>query len=130
MSERWMFPWEEPARRGAALPEELALADQMAYTTLRNIYWSFREKRIDREQASREKRVLRREWEKAKDTEAFERKLVEHHVRLIRAVEQAVTRCRKEPTAENALRLCDAIDGMGRRRTGLPPVHGSAAGAV
>lgn len=69
MSERWMFPWEEPARRGAALPEELTLADQMAYTTLRNIYWSFREKRIGREQASREKRALRREWEKAKKAE-------------------------------------------------------------
>ena len=114
MSEIWVFPWEQAARQGHDMPEGLTLPDQMAYVALRSIYREFREKYMDREQASREKRLLRREWEKGKAAEAFERKLVAYHVGLIRAVEQAVRDCRKEPTEENALRLCDVIDGLGR----------------
>lgn len=114
MSETWTFPWEQDARRGADMPEGLDLSDMKAYTTLRNIYGAYREKRMAREQASQEKRLLRREWEKAKEAEAFDRKLTDHHVRLIRAVERAACACRKDPTPENALRLCDVIDGLER----------------
>lgn len=114
MSEQWTFPWEQEARRGADMPGGLKLADMMAYTALRSIYRDFREKRMDREQAGREKQLLRRSWEKAKEAESFSDKLTAHHVRLIRAVEQAVCACRKDPTPENAIRLCDAIDGVER----------------
>lgn len=114
MSEVWTFPWEQEARRGADMSDGLPMADQMAYTALRSIYRDFREKRMDREQASREKQLLRREWDKAKEKIAFLDKLIAYHVRLIRAVEQAVCACRKEPTPENALRLCDVIDGLER----------------
>lgn len=112
MSETWTFPWEREARHGAGMPEDLSLADMMAFTTLRNIYGAYREKRVDRDTASREKFFMRREWEKAKEAEAFDRKLTDHHVQLIRAVEQAACACRKDPTPENALRLCDVIDGL------------------
>lgn len=114
MSETWTFPWEQEARQGMELPEGLPMADVMAFTALRNIYGAYHDKRLDREQASREKRLLRREWEKAKEAEAFDRKLTDHHVQLIRAVERAVCVCRKDPTPENALRLCDVIDGLER----------------
>lgn len=114
MSEVWTFPWEQDARRGADMPEGLGLADMMAYTALRSIYRDFQEKRLDREQAAREKRLLRREWEKAREAEAFDRKLTDYHVRLIRAAERAVCACRKDPTPENAVRLCDVIDGLDR----------------
>ena len=112
MSERWEFPWEQEAQRGADMPDGLKLADQMAYAALRSIYHDFHEKRMDRGQASREKQLLRRSWEKAKEAEAFSDKLTAHHVRLIRATERVVCACRKDPTPENALRLCDAIDGL------------------
>ena len=114
MSERWTFPWEQDASWGAEMPESLSLADQMAYTALRNIYGAYHEKRLDREQAGREKRLLRRSWEKAKEAEAFDRKQMDYHVRLIRAVESAACACRKDPAPENALRLCDVIDGLDR----------------
>lgn len=114
MSERWTFPWEQGASRGAEMPDGLSLPDQMAYAALRSIYRDFHEKRLDREQAAREKRLIRREWEKAKEAEAFERKLADYHVRLRRAIERAACACRKEPTAESALRLCDVIDGLER----------------
>ena len=114
MSEVWTFPRERQASQGSDMPDGLPLADQMAYTALRSIYRDFREKRMDREQASWEKRLLRRSWEKAKEAEAFSDKLTDYHTRLIRAVEQAVCACRKDPTPENAIRLCDAIDGLER----------------
>ena len=114
MSERWTFPWEQEASRGAEMPDGLCLPDQMAYAALRSIYRDFHEKRLDREQAGQEKRLLRRSWEKAKEAEAFGRKLTDHHVRLIRAVESATCACRKDPTPENALRLCNVIDGLER----------------
>lgn len=114
MSEVWTFPWEQDAQRESDMPEGMALADMMAFTALRNIYGAYHDKRLEREQATREKRLLRREWEKAKEAEAFDRKLTDHHVRLIRAVERAVCACRKDPTPENAIRLCDVIDGLER----------------
>ncbi len=103
---QWDFPFEREAAQNLPPPEGLSLADLMAYSGLRNIYRAFR--------AGEEKRHLRREWEKAKEAEALERKLLDFHVRLIRGAEQAVTRCRKEPTAENALYLCDVLDGFER----------------
>ncbi len=118
MSGQWTFPWEQEARSGADMPAGLPLVDMMAYTALRSIYRDFHEKRMARDQASREKRLLRREWEKAKSADAFCRKLTDHHVRLIRAVEQAVCACRKDPTPENALLLCNAIDGIGTEARG------------
>lgn len=98
---------------GAELPDGLSLPDQMAYTALRNIYWSHRERRLSREQAAFEKNKLRRAWEKAKSAEAFDRELTERHVWQIKAQEAAVCACRKNPTPENALRLCDVVDGLG-----------------
>lgn len=118
MSERWTFPWEREAQNGAAMPEGLPLEDMSAYAALRSIYHDFHEKRMYREQAAREKRFLRRTWEKAKERAAFERKLTDYHVKLTRAVERAVCDCRKDPSPENAIRLCDAIDGMEREEAG------------
>lgn len=112
MSGRFEFPWEQEARRGERVPEGLSLADMSAYTALRNIYGAYQGKRLDREQAAYEKDLLRREWCRAKDAESFERRLNGWHVRLRRAIERAACDCRKEPTAENALRLCDVVDGL------------------
>ena len=108
------FSWEREAMRGEEIPEGLGLADTAAYTALRDIYERFRGKRMGREQAVREKRVVLRQWEQAREAEALERKLLDYHVRLIRGTELAIIRCRKEPTAENALYLCDVLDGVER----------------
>ena len=73
---------------------------------------------MGREQAVREKRVVLRQWEQAKEAEALERKLLDYHVRLIRGTELAIIRCRKDPTAENALYLCNVLDGFERPEVG------------
>ena len=112
MRDTWHFPFEQKAMRGDSMPEGMPLADQMAFTALRNLYWAYREKHMSREQASAEKSVLRRQWEQAKAAEAFENKLTAYHVRQRKAVERAASACRKEPTRENAIRLCDCLDGL------------------
>lgn len=114
MNEQWDFPFEREAAQNLPPQEGLGLSDRMAYSALRNIYRAFRAGSIDRERAGEEKRRLRRAWEQAKEAEALEKKLLEYHVRLIRGVEQAAARCRKEPTEANALYLCDVLDGFER----------------
>jgi len=114
VSEQWDFPFEREAGQNLPLPEGLSLADRMAYSALRNIYRAFHAGDIGRDRAGEEKQRLRRAWEQARESEAFERKLCAYHTRLIRGVERAACRCRKEPTAENALYLCDVLDGIER----------------
>lgn len=112
MSTGFTFPWEKAAMHGEELPEGLSLPDQMAYTCLRNIYFLYYNKTISQDQAAAEKQRIRVQWERAASAAEFERKLSEHHARVIRETETVKTACRKDPTAENALRLCNAIDGL------------------
>lgn len=100
--------------RGDEMPDGLPLPDQMAYTTLRNIYQAYSRKTISREAATAEKMRLRREYQMAKDQWAFWDSLAQHHVKVIRNTEAANTACRKNPTPENALRLCNVLDGIER----------------
>lgn len=97
---------------GEEMPDGLGLPDQMAYTSLRQIYYLYRSKVLSREQAAAEKRRLRREWEKAVSLFAAEDKLCRYHSRLLRDTEAAKTACRKYPTPENAMRLCNVLDGL------------------
>lgn len=122
MSTNFEFPWERQAMRGAEMPQGLELADQMAYTTLRNIYTAYREKRLTRDQAASEKRKLRREYDKAKKSEQFAAKLTTYHVNQIMATAPAMCTVRKNPTPENAIRLCNILDGLER-----PKIEGEFA---
>lgn len=109
----YSFPWEQAAMRGDELPDNLPLPDQMAYTAMRNIYRAYHQKSISRDKAVAEKRKIRRTYEQARETLAFEGRLAKHMARLMKDTEAARTACRKEPTAENALRLCAVMEGMG-----------------
>lgn len=97
---------------GEELPEGLSLPDQMAYTCLRNIYSLYYKKTISRDRAAAEKQRVRVQWEKATGAMEFDKKLAAHQAKVIRDTEAAKTACRKNPTPENALRLCNAIDGL------------------
>lgn len=108
------FPWENAAIHGDPMPSGLSLADQMAYTALRQIYHSYRTKAISREMAASEKVQLRRSYEKALEEQFFADKLTRHHVRVLKDSEAAKAVCRKNPTPENARRLCDVLDGLER----------------
>ena len=102
--------------RGAEMPDGLSTHDQMAYTSLRTLYHDFHEKRLSRETASAEKRRILAAWDKAKRTAEFDRKLTFFHARLYKDTELAKTAVRKDPSPENALRLCNVLDGLEQYR--------------
>ena len=110
------FPWEREAMRGAEMPDGLSIHDQMAYTSLRTIYHDYHEKRLDRATASVEKRRILAAWDKAKRTADFECKLAFFHARLYKDTEGAKTAVRKNPTKENAITLCNVLDGLEQYR--------------
>lgn len=112
MSAAYMFPWERSAMSGKEMPDGLSLPDQMGYTALWNIYRAYHDKVISRDMAAAEKRRLRREYERARSSWEFWERLAAYHARVLRDTEAAKTACRKDPTAENALRLCSVLDGL------------------
>lgn len=102
------FPFERDAMQGK-IPPGLSLLDTGACFRLAEIYRQFREappeqKEEAKRRAKMEKDKLRQEWE-------FECKLMEHHVRMWKETELLRAKCRKDPTPENVLALCDAIVG-------------------
>ena len=114
MPEHFEFPWERSAMRGEEMPDGLSLADQMAYTAVRNIYLSYDRRYITRETASEEKQKIRLSYERCQKKEAVQRELALFQAKRIRMTEGAVCACRKDPTPENAVRLCNILDGMER----------------
>lgn len=110
----YAFPWERAAMRGEPMPEGLCLPEQWGYKALRQTYREFYGEALPREAASREKRLIVAEIRGGLAAKAFADKLTEHHVRVLRGAEAAKAACRKDPTPENALRLCDVLDGLER----------------
>lgn len=112
----YAFPWEREAMRGAEMPDGLSLYDQMAYLSLRTLYHDYHEKRLDRATASAEKRRIVSAWRRAKDAAEFQRKLAFFSARVLKDTEAAKTAVRKDPSPENAIRLCNVMDGLERYR--------------
>lgn len=108
----YVFPWEREAMRGEPLPDDLSIYDQMAYTSLRTLYHDYHEKRLGRGAASAEKRKILGAWDKEKRIAEFDRKLALFQARLHKDTEAAKTAVRKDPSPENAIRLCDVLDGL------------------
>lgn len=112
MSTGYTFPWEQAAMRGDEMPDGLSLPDQMAYTAMRNIYWSYHRKIINRDMAAAEKLNIRREYEKNRESLDYWNRLAEFRARVLKNTEAAKTAVRKDPTPENAVRLCNVLDGI------------------
>lgn len=110
----YAFPWEREAMQGAEMPDGLSLYDQMAYLSLRTLYHDYHEKRLNRVTASAEKRRIVGAWQRAKDAAEFQRKLALFSARVFKDTEVAKTAVRKNPSPENAIRLCNVMDGIER----------------
>ncbi len=110
----YAFSWEREAMQGAEMPEGLSIYDQMAYISLRTLYHDYRERRLGRAAASAEKRRIVSAWQRAKDTAEFQRELAIFSARAFKDTEAAKTAVRKDPSPENAIRLCNVMDGLER----------------
>lgn len=112
MSAAYAWSWEPLAMKGEPMPEGLDLPNQMAYTAMRSLYWAFHDGKISRERAAAEKKLIRLEFERCEGDWAFWAKLAVRQARYFKGTELAGTACRKDPTPENALRLCDVLVGL------------------
>lgn len=101
------LPNERLAMTGAQMPDGLEMPEQMLYQALANLYGRFRENWIDKETATKEKRKIADayHWYK-KDFETSY-----SWIWILHNVEIASSTCRKDPTPENALALCEVLEG-------------------
>ncbi len=114
---------EDLAASGARMPDNLPSAEQKFFQTMARLYERYRDKKVDQKTASTEKRqaymAVKREI--AEDT--FRDNLIVHSERANRLTETARCLCRKSPTKENAISLCDAIDGLSQEDPARLVIH-------
>ena len=100
------------AAAGGPVPEGLSLPEQLAWQALGLLYARARLGQVTPEIGSAEKRRILHAMRREQEVWAFAEKLADHRWRVLRDTEAAVTAVRKNPTPENALRLCDVLDGL------------------
>ena len=112
MATNFEFPWENAAMNESEMPDGLDLPDQLAFSAMRNIYAAYHRKILNREMAAAEKLKVRRTYEMNRSALEQNKKLAAHYSSIIRKAEMAATACRKDPTPENTLHLCNVLDGL------------------
>lgn len=103
------LPYERQAMQSNIIPPELTGDNVLAFYALRYIYTQYQQKSISREQGAAIKRQILAALEKINDT----RKWAGYAADLYKYTELARSAARKNPCAETALALAEAIDGRG-----------------
>ena len=101
------LPNERLALAGAPMPEGLEMPEQMLYQALASLYGRFRANLIDKESAAKEKQAIADAYHWYKKD--FETSYA--WIWILHNIEIAVSACRKDPTPENALVLCEVLEG-------------------
>lgn len=94
------------------MPDSLDQPGQALFTTMRRVYADYADGIIGRDTGAAEKRKAIAAYSKAKSIYDFMDKWAADSARIHRATESAKAEARKNPCAETALRLADAIDGL------------------
>jgi hypothetical protein len=103
---------EKLAMEGDRMPDGLPLAEQKFFQTMSFLYARFRNKMITPEAASVEKKQAYMALNREQKEETFKDNLVYHTERLNRMTESVKAKCRKNPSAEACIELCDVLDGF------------------
>ncbi len=114
------WSWERKAMRGSAMPKGLSLEDQAAYQAIAALHVRFAKGEVTREQAAKEKQIIRRTYEQRMERGAFWDELCTKTVRLWQEMEAKVNAYRKEPGTATADALVAAIYGIGFTRATTP----------
>lgn len=105
------LPYEQAAMRGDPMPEGLKSYDALMFQNLSLLYKRYREKMIDREQATREKKTLLESYR----IDKFGDEVVQDAVRLWKDIETAASAYCLSPSIEAADALIKAIYKVGRK---------------
>ena len=93
------------------MPEGLRIYEQAAYQALRYLYAMYHRKAISREDAAREKKLIRVQHDRAKaDFETNRRNLLAH-AEMWKKIEETANQFGKERTLENAEAFVQAVYG-------------------
>lgn len=120
------FTWEKEAAMGMPMPDGLVTCEQHAFQAMALLYARFNAGNIPRERAADEKKQIKRQLELAYEDDNFRDNLCYRHEKLLRMTEATKTLCRKEPTPENATKLCDVLDGLDKNDVLRPVIHGES----
>lgn len=101
------LPYERQAMNGDEMPDGLPYYDQLAFQLLRPLYDQFKNGKIDRETAMKEKRKILDERECYK----IQWQMIDDVSDIIRRTELARADFRKNPTVENGWNLLNACEG-------------------
>ena len=107
-----VFFYEQKAMNGEPMPDDLDWLDQKMYVLLRHLYADVKRGVITQEVGKAEKKKLVASYNNERNLEAFDKKWVNHTVRLWKGIEAADSRYRKNKTIENADLLSDTILGF------------------
>ena len=103
------LPYERQAARSDILPPDLDCIDVLAFYALRHIYSQYSQKSISKERGAAMKSQLMFAYSGL----ANQLKSTLYYGKLIQFTEIAKISARKNPCAETALALAEAIDGRG-----------------
>lgn len=107
-----IFFYEQKAMNGEPMPDDLDWLDQKMYVLLRHLYADVKRGVITQEVGKAEKKKLVASYNNERNLEAFDKKWVNHTVRLWKGIEAADSRYRKNKTIENADLLSNSILGF------------------
>lgn len=106
------FTWERVAATGQPMPTCLPTAEQNAFQAMARLYERFNAGTVSREQAATEKARIKASLKDEIDMENFKDNLAYQRQLILRQTEMSKNACRKDPTPENAIALCDSIDAI------------------
>lgn len=111
------FPWEREAMRGEPMPDYIkTLSEQAAFQATAHLYARYGLHKIEKDAASREKKLIKRAFELRQSDERFAKGLNDYRCEVTRKTEIYLAAYRKAATPEEAIeaanKLVETIDNV------------------
>lgn len=104
--------FEQAAYNNEPMPDNITAYEACIYTFLRNLYWSYKQKLITKEQAQHEKTITINKYDREWEKRDFEIKCWENSARRTLAACHAMTMYRQNRTLEHADILVNRLEWL------------------